>query len=135
MLLLLVAAIAMVGIALQGDIVQYAAVTVIGSMLYGMVWAIAMLRLPKAFPDHYRDAAFRLKPGTIWSIAAIKMTISVAFLYVGFRDNLGPGLVYLVLLALGAVYYYFRRRTLDQRGVSLDMLLRREADEAAASAA
>lgn len=133
--LLLVVAIAMVGIALQGDIVQYAAVTVIGSMLYGMVWALAMLRLPKALPEHYRNAAFRLSPGTIATIASVKMIISLAFLYVGFRDNPGPGLVYLLLLALGAVYYHYRREFLVREGISLDALLRREVDEAALTAA
>ncbi|MGE0622038.1 MAG: APC family permease [Pseudomonadales bacterium] len=132
--LLLVVGVVMIGIALQGDIVQYAAVTVIGSMLYGMVWAVAMLRLQKAFPEHYRDAAFRLEPGTIWIIATLKMAVSVAFLYVGFRDNPGPGLVYLALLALGAVYYYFRRQFLVREGISLEALLRREVDEAAAAA-
>jgi len=133
--LLLVVVFVMIGIALQGDIVQYAAVTVIGSMLYGMVWAVAMLRLTRAFPDHYGAASFRLKPGTIWIIATIKMIVSVAFLYVGFRDNLGPGLIYLVLLASGAVYYYFRQQYLVREGISLAALLRREVEEAAASPA
>ncbi len=133
--LVLVVVFVMMGIAVQGDIVQYAAVTVIGSMIYGMVWAVAMLRLTKAFPEHYRGATFRLRPRTIWIIAAVKMTVSLAFLYVGFRDNLGPGLVYLVLLGMGAVYYYFRQQFLVREGISLEALLRREVDEAAASAA
>ncbi|MEJ2088017.1 MAG: APC family permease [Gammaproteobacteria bacterium] len=131
--LLLVGGFVMIGIALQGDIVQYAAVTVIGSMLYGMVWAVAMLRLPKAFPEHYGGAAFRLKPATIWIIATIKMVVSVAFLYVGVRDNLGPALIYFVLLAMGAVYYYYRQQLLDREDISLDALLRREVDEAASA--
>jgi APA family basic amino acid/polyamine antiporter len=133
MALILVVVFVMAGIALQGDIVQYAAVTVIGAMIYGMVWAIAMLRLPKALPEHYRNASFKLKIRTIWIIAAVKIVISVSFLYVGIRDNQGPAAIYMVLLALGAVYYYFRQRYLVREGVSLAALLRREADEAAAA--
>ena len=133
MALILVVVFVMAGIALQGDIVQYAAVTVIGAMIYGMVWAIAMLRLPKALPEHYRNASFKLKIRTIWIIAAVKIVISVSFLYVGILDNPGPAAIYMVLLALGAVYYYFRQRYLVREGVSLAALLRREADEAAAA--
>lgn len=133
--LLLVVVFVMIGIAVQGDIVQYAAVTVIGSMLYGMVWAVAMLRLTRAFPEHYGSASFQLKPRTIWIIATIKMIVSVAFLYVGFRDNPVPGLIYLVLLVSGAVYYHFRQQFLVREGISLAALLRREVDEAAASPA
>jgi len=131
--LILVVVFVMAGIAVQGDIVQYAAVTVIGAMIYGMIWAFAMLRLPKALPEHYRNASFKLKTRTIWIIAIVKIAISVSFLYVGILDNPGPSTIYMGLLACGAVYYYFRQRYLVREGVSLAALLRREADEAAAA--
>ena len=73
-------------------------------------------------------------PRTIWIIATVKLLVSAAFLYVGLSDNLVPGLAYLVLLGLGAVYYYYRQRFLVRQGISLDALLRREVDEAAATA-
>ena len=56
------------GIAAQGTAVQYASVTVIGVMIYGIIWAIALLRLPTAMPEHYAKATFKRKRsvGTTW---------------------------------------------------------------------
>ena len=120
---------ALAGVAVQGDIIQYASVTVIGAMLYGIIWSIALIRLPVALPDHYRKAKFQLKIRSIWIIATIKISISLAFLYVGIRNNLGPAMIYFGLLGLGAVYYVMRKRYLDSRGLSLQDLLRREANQ------
>ena len=121
------------GIAAEGTAVQYASVAVIGAMIFGVVWAVALLRLPAAMPDHYAKAAFRLNGNTLRTVAAIKIAVSVTFLYIGVRDNLLPGLFYIGLIALGAVYYFFRRRHLDRLGISLRDLLRTEAVEAAAA--
>ena len=123
----------LVGIAAQGTAVQYASVTVIGVMIYGIIWAIALLRLPAAMPEHYAKAAFKLKGNALRTVAAIKIVVSVTFLYVGVRDNLLPGFFYIGLLALGVVYYFFRQRHLARIGISLRDLLRHEATEAAAA--
>lgn len=123
------------GIAAQGTVVQYASVSVIGIMIFGIIWAIALLRLPAAMPDHYAKAAFRLNGTGIRVVAAIKIAVSVTFLYVGVRDNLVPGVFYIGLIGLGVVYYLFRQRYLDRVGISLRDLLRNEAVEAAAATA
>ena len=49
--IILVAAIILAGIAFQGNIAQYASVSVIGWMLYGIIWGIALVLLPKNFPS------------------------------------------------------------------------------------
>ena len=121
------------GIAAQGTAVQYASVTVIGVMIFGVIWAVALLRLPAAMPEHYAKAAFRLNGNALRAVAAIKIVVSVTFLYIGVRDNLLPGLFYIGLIALGVVYYFFRQRHLDRLGISLRDLLRNEAVEAAAA--
>ena len=123
----------LMGIAAQGTAVQYASVTVIGVMIYGIIWAIALLRLPAAMPEHYAKATFKLSGNALRMVAAIKIVVSVTFLYVGVRDNLFPGLFYICLLALGVVYYFFRQRHLARIGISLHDLLRHEATEAAAA--
>ncbi len=119
------------GIALQGNIVQYASVTVIGIMIYGVIWAIALLRLPVMLPEHYKNARFKLSPRSITVVATIKIVVSVTFLTVGVYDNLVPGLFYVALLLLGFVYYELRSRFLSRNGVSLEALLSREVSEAA----
>ncbi len=121
------------GIAAQGTVVQYASVSVIGIMIFGIIWAIALLRLPAVMPEHYAKAAFRLNGTGIRVVAAIKIAVSVTFLYIGVRDNLLPGLFYIGLIGLGVVYYVLRQRHLDKAGISLRDLLRNEAVEAAAA--
>lgn len=128
--LVLVGVLAVCGVAVQGTIVEYAAVNVIGLMLYGLVWALALLRLPAAFPEHYRKSAMRLKPRSLALIAAVKVIVSFGFLYIGIRDNPVPAMLYLLLLGAGAAYYFYRQRFLVKRGVSLDALLREEASRA-----
>ena len=123
----------LVGIAAQGTAVQYASVTVIGVMIYGIIWAVALLRLPAAMPEHYAKAAFKLNGNALRTVAAIKIVVSVTFLYIGVRDNLLPGLFYIGLLALGVVYYHLRQRHLARVGISLRDLLRHEATVAAAA--
>ncbi len=120
---------ALAGIAAQGEILQYAAVTVIGVMLYGIVWSVALLRLPAKLPEHYANASFRLKRSTIWLIAVAKIVISAGFLFVGVSNNLGPSAIYLVLLLLGGAYYLGRRRYLARAGIDLEALLRQETRE------
>ncbi|MEZ5557727.1 MAG: APC family permease [Pseudomonadales bacterium] len=124
-----VVVVALIGVALQGEIVQYASVSTIGAMFYGIVWSVGLIRLPVKLPDHYRDAVFRLSIPTIWVVASIKIAVSLLFLYIGVRNNPGPSFVYLMLVLLGAVYYFGRQRHLARQGVSLHDLLRHEANQ------
>ncbi|MDH5311856.1 MAG: amino acid permease, partial [Gammaproteobacteria bacterium] len=119
------------GIAFQGNIAQYASVSVIGWMLYGIIWGIALVRLPKKLPDHYRKALFRLPVPLLWVTAVVNIVIGVTFITIAVRDNFGPAMGYFGLLLMGAIYYYFRQRTLAREGVSIEALLRHETEEAA----
>lgn len=128
-----VAAVTLVGVAIQGTIVQYASITVIGWMLYGIIYGCALVRMPAALPEHYRNATFRLRPVTLYVVAAGTILIGLVFIFVAVRDNLLPALVYLGLVASGGVYYVLRKRYLDSAGIALDDLLAREKVEAAAA--
>ena len=127
--LLLVGLLTMGGIALKGNIIQYASANVIGLMFYGIVWSIGLIRLPKVLPEHYANAAFKLNIPTIWVAAIIKITISVGFLYVGIANNLGPAGIYAILIMIGAAYYLLRENHLSKKGISLKQILRNEADQ------
>jgi APA family basic amino acid/polyamine antiporter len=127
--LLLVGLLTIGGIALKGNIIQYASANVIGLMFYGIVWSIGLIRLPKVLPDHYQNAEFKLSIPTIWIAATIKISISVVFLYIGIKNNLGPAGIYAVLIVIGATYYFLRERYLTKQGISLKAILRNEADQ------
>jgi basic amino acid/polyamine antiporter, APA family len=129
--IVLVVGVSLVGIALQGEIIQYATVSTIGAMFYGIVWSVALIRLPVMLPDHYRDAVFKLKKSTIWIVAGIKITVSLLFLYIGVRNNPVASFAYLLLVGLGALYYVGRQRHLARQGVSLHDLLRHESRQTA----
>ncbi|MFT6438129.1 MAG: APA family basic amino acid/polyamine antiporter [Candidatus Azotimanducaceae bacterium] len=127
--LLLVGLLTIGGIALKGNIIQYASANVIGLMFYGIVWSIGLIRLPKVLPTHYKNAAFKLNIPTIWIAATIKITISVVFLYIGIMNNLGPAGIYAVLIVIGAIYYFLRENHLSKQGISLKAILRDEAEQ------
>ena len=128
--ILLVGVIILIGIGLQGNIAQYASVSVIGWMLYGIIWGVALVRLPKMLPDHYNNAQFKLSKSWLWVTAAANILIGILFIFIAVRDNTGPAMGYFFLLSLGAVYYYFRQKILAKEGVSLEALLKNETDEA-----
>jgi len=127
--LLLVGLLTICGIALKGNIIQYASANVIGLMFYGIIWSIALIRLPKVLPTHYKNAEFKLNIPTIWIAATIKISISIVFLYIGIMNNLGPAGIYAVLIVIGATYYFLRERYLTKQGISLKAILRNEADQ------
>jgi APA family basic amino acid/polyamine antiporter len=128
--ILFVMLITLVGVAIQGTIVQYASITVIGWMLYGIIYGLALVRMPKALPVHYNNAEFRLPPPALYLLAAVTISIGFVFIFVAVRDNLVPALFYFALVGLGGVYYVFRKRYLDRHGISLQEMLQHEADEA-----
>jgi hypothetical protein len=99
-------------------------------MLYGIIWGIALVRLPKKLPDHYNNAHFKLGASALWTTATVNIIVGVIFIYIAVRDNTAPAMGYFFLLFLGAVYYFFRQRILARRGISLEALLKNETDEA-----
>ena len=128
--ILLIAALIGIGIALQGNIAQYASVAVIGWMLYGIFWGLALVRLPKKLPEHYNNARFKLSTKALWVTAIVNIVVGLIFIGVGVSGNLLPSLAYLILLILGAMYYLWRQRRLAEEGISLEELLMNETREA-----
>ncbi|MDG2422224.1 MAG: APC family permease [Gammaproteobacteria bacterium] len=128
--IIIIAVVILIGIAFQGNIRQYASVSVIGWMLYGIIWGIALVRLPKILPEHYNNAHFKLGTSALWTTAIVNVIVGAIFIYIAVRDNTAPAIGYFFLLFLGTVYYFFRQRILARRGISLEALLKNETDEA-----
>ena len=128
--IILVAVVILAGIAFQGNIAQYASVSVIGWMLYGIIWGIALVLLPKKLPDHYNNAQFKLSKKWLWITAVVNIVMGTLFIFIAVRDNTAPALGYFFLLFLGVVYYLLRQRVLAKEGISLEALLKNEVEEA-----
>ena len=126
---LLVALLIVLGIFLGASLVQYASVAVVIFMIFGLVWALALLRLPSRFPQHYQQASFQLSLRMLWVVVWLKVVTSIAFGYIGIREHLGMSLGFLGIVLLGVVYYFVRRLVLKRRGIRFDDLLRQGADE------
>ena len=128
--IILVAVVILAGITFQGNIAQYASVSVIGWMLYGIIWGIALVLLPKKLPDHYNNAQFKLSKKWLWITAVVNIVMGTLFIFIAVRDNTAPALGYFFLLFLGVVYYLLRQRVLAKEGISLEALLKNEVEEA-----
>ena len=128
--IILVAVVILAGITFQGNIAQYASVSVIGWMLYGIIWGIALVLLPKKLPDHYNNAQFKLSKKWLWITAVVNIVMGTLFIFIAVRDNTAPALGYFFLLFLGVVYYLLRQRALAKEGISLEALLKNEVEEA-----
>ena len=128
--IILVAVVILAGIAFQGNIAQYASVSVIGWMLYGIIWGVALVLLPKKLPDHYNNAQFTLSSRWLWITAVVNIVMGILFIFIAVRDNTAPALGYFFLLFLGVIYYILRQRVLAKEGISLEALLKNETEEA-----
>jgi len=128
--IILVAVVILAGIAFQGNIAQYASVSVIGWMLYGIIWGVALVLLPKKLPDHYNNAQFKLSRKWLWITAVVNIVMGILFIFIAVRDNTAPALGYFFLLFLGVIYYILRQRVLAKEGISLEALLKNETEEA-----
>jgi basic amino acid/polyamine antiporter, APA family len=95
-------------------------------ILFGnVVGSVALWNLPKRYPERYEGSLYRL-PMPLLRVAAIG-SAAVAVLFWLAVLSTAPSLVValLGLVALGAVYYRWRRRYQAQRGVDLAASLRR----------
>lgn len=118
---------AMIGVIAQGEIVQYASIAVIGAMVYGIVWAVALWRMPAVMGAAWQAGAFRLGRHAITAIVIVKIAVSLLFLWFGISGNPALAVIYLVIMAIGSAYYVWRSRWLAQRGIDIGAIFRAEA--------
>jgi basic amino acid/polyamine antiporter, APA family len=94
-------------------------------ILFGnVVGSVALWNLPKRYPERYRGSLYRL-PMPVLRVAAVGSAAFAVLFWLAVLSA-APALVLalLGLVALGAVYYRWRRRYQAQRGVDLSARLR-----------
>ncbi|MGE0556126.1 MAG: APC family permease [Gemmatimonadales bacterium] len=107
-----------------GTIRQYAVLVVISVMLLQAIMAVTLLRLPTVLPAAFAGASFKLGRPARWIFGLLTLVASIGFSFLAVADSLRYGIVYLGVLALGALYYLVRRRVVAGRGGDLDRVLR-----------
>jgi len=97
----------------------------LGALIIFLPVQIASLRLPKLYPQQYRDAVFKLKGFWLWFCPAVGIVMVVFFCIIILYDlhslpKLGSFILFFVS---GLVYYLIRKRYLLAHGIRMDDLL------------
>lgn len=115
--------VSMLGILIGTSIQNYANVTVLGFMIMQILIGLSMWKIPRAMPENYARAPFKLsnfwRGFFCWGLVAI----SAVFLVIGVVTSLESTLIYFSCLIVGVLWYFYRRAALRKQGVDLKDLL------------
>lgn len=117
------------GILLGASITEYAVMTVLAFMVVQILAGVALLRLPKKFPEEFQKATFRLGSAGRLFVAFGLIVISFLFMILGISQSPAPSLVFLGTVVLGYVYYELRKKMLKKYGVIIEEELHRQISE------
>ncbi len=125
---ILITAVSLIGILIGTTIKNYANVTAIGFMIVQMLIALSMLRIPRVMPENYARAPYKLnnfwRGFFCWGL----LVISAIFFIIGIVDSLPSMVIYFSCLALGILYYFFRKAALSRQGIDIRQILIGEKD-------
>lgn len=95
-----------------GTIIGYASIAVTAFLLIQIALAVVAIRIPSHMPKEYRASSFRLSLPLIWFSAGVVILSSLGFLLKALADGPEKGLMLMLILVLGWLYYNFRIRYL-----------------------
>jgi APA family basic amino acid/polyamine antiporter len=105
-------AVAVMFILMGGTITDYAIITVIAFMIIQIALAVAAIRIPVLMPAEYEASSFKLSVPMIRLSAGVVIVSSLGFLLKALADDPQKGLMVLLVLSSGWVWYHFRLRYL-----------------------
>jgi L-asparagine transporter-like permease len=125
---------AIIGILLGAEIVQYAFITVMGVMAIHLKVALAVIRMKKRLPDHYEKAPFKLKGfwRVFWPAGVI--VIAVIYILLGFAEAPVSVGVFFIAYLLGGLLFVERRWRLKRHGIDMAKIFEKDVDDVVASA-
>jgi len=108
--------VSMLGILIGTSIQNYANVTVLGFMIMQILIGLSVWKIPRAMPENYARAPFKLnkfwRGFFCWGLVAI----SAVFLVIGVVTSLESTLIYFSCLIVGVFWYFYRRAALRKQG-------------------
>jgi APA family basic amino acid/polyamine antiporter len=127
-LLLLVWAVAMVGLASGFSLATFASYSALGSILIFVPVLLAALALPSRLPAQYAASSFRLSRSVLLLCVVVGVGVALFFSAVILVDLKSPMKIgfFLLFILSGASYYALRARVLRQRGADPVALMRSE---------
>jgi APA family basic amino acid/polyamine antiporter len=121
--LLFMGAVAIAGVSLQRSFTEYATMSVLCVMVVHVLQGVVVLTLPQRRPEHYAAAGYRLGAfgRLFWGAGLI--VCACGFILAGLATDRIGAVVYLVLCAVGAIWYTLRRADLRRRGQHIEELM------------
>lgn len=105
-------------ILLNDDIDFYGVMAAVGLLLMTALISIAALRLPKKYPDQFKNAYFRLPVVILWIIAILSIITCIGFAsLVVFTEIPVAGLIYVIFTAAVIVFYFIRVWWIKRQGI------------------
>ncbi len=124
--IILITAISAGGILIGTTILNYAVITVVGFMLMQTLIGLSVWRMPRIMPEQFARAPFRLKPFWrnffCWGL----VILSLIFLVAGVSTSIESAFIYLAFVALGIVWYFYRKASLLKKGIDITRVLTRD---------
>jgi len=103
----------------------YGVATAVGILLMTAIIAVAAVRLPQKFPQHYANAYFKVSAFWLVAFAIIAVISSLGFVLIVLMELPAVGVIYLGWMALTVVYYPLRVNWLKKSGFDWDATIRR----------
>lgn len=106
-------------ILVESSIDFYGYMAAVGILMLTAMIGVASIKLPQKYPDHYKNAYFRVPRWGLITIAIFSVISSLGFVFVVFMEMPKVGLIYLVWTAVVAGYILLRLRWMKKSGVDL----------------
>ncbi len=100
----------------------------LGALIIFIPLQIASIRLPRLYPEHYRNSGFKLKGFWLWFCPVVGILMVVFFSIIILYDLKSPEKVgsFMVFIVSGSAYYTIRKKYLRAKGIRLEDLGRNE---------
>ncbi len=100
----------------------------LGALIIFIPVQIASIRLPRLYPEHYRNSGFKLKGFWLWFCPVVGILMVVFFSIIILYDLKSPEKVgsFMVFIVSGSAYYTIRKKYLRAKGIRLEDLGKNE---------
>jgi len=129
MAILLMTVLSVISIIFAAGLEKYALMVVFALMVIQSFGATAVWKMPKRASDIYEKALFKFSPFWRWfTWIGCLVCFTLIFLF-GMLADLKTGLIFIGILAVGLIYWFWRKSHLRKRGIDLAETLSEMSDE------